>query len=648
VDGEGQGRRPHVYTYLSAAEEDGRVVSIGNRAGLRTLECLDFLVNLPDRALVVGYAFTYDLTKILQDCPKSLLYSLFHESTRQYVRHGRVQYHRLKWRGYSLNYLNRKLTLVRGSQRVTIWDVFRFFQSKFTTALMDWGVAPKEELREMEHMKANRSRMDALPWDRITAYCDSEVRYLCKLTRMLIEAHKAAGLELTEYYGAGSTAGAFLKRIDVKSRKGSTPDAMRVPIATAFFGGRFENSVIGPVQGQGGPVINSDISSAYPYHATLLPCLTCGVWSHVRYPLDFDGSGDPLTKRIREGRLALVRWTSPDSGRGLDPSRPWGPLPVRSALGTIIFPLAGLGGWSWRDEFLAALALVPPGTLVAREAWVYDCDCEHRPFGDVPTYYRERLKLSADGDAKGLVLKLGLNSVYGKLVQSIGTNPPYQSWVWGGNITSGCRAQLLQVIAQDPTAVFMLATDGVWSTRRVKLPEPEDTGTSDTSKPLGGWVVKDYPRGVFAVRPGIYSPLYPTEAEMEKVRARGLGRKVLYDNWQRVVEAWADGADHVEIPAVERFVGAKSGVTKGEVRGVKRSPDYGEWVANPVNVTFNPLPKRVAVRADRTLEPWGYLDWESVPYSDALKDPEALMLALAEVIAEEQPNVDFGEMDADA
>jgi hypothetical protein len=644
VDGEGQGRNPHVYTYLSASEEDGRVVSIGNRAGLRTLECLDFLVGLPDRALVVGYAFQYDLTKILQDCPKTLLHSLFHEQTRQYIRHGRVQYHRLTWRGYSLNYINRKLTLARGSQRVTIWDVFRFFQSKFTTALMDWGVAPKAELQEMEDMKANRSRMDALPWERITAYCDSEVRYLCKLARMLIEAHKLAGLELTEYYGAGSTAGAFLKRIDVKSKKGSTPDAMRVPIASAFFGGRFENSVVGPVPGM---VVNSDISSAYPYHATQLPCLTCGVWSHVRRPVDFDGAGDSLTQRIRAGRLALVRWTSPDCGSGLDSSRPWGPLPVRSALGTIIFPLAGLGGWCWRDEFLAALALVPPGTLVATEAWVYDCDCAHRPFGDIPTYYRERLKLSADGDAKGLVLKLGLNSIYGKLVQSIGTNPPYQSWVWGGNITSGCRAQLLQAIAPDPAAVFMLATDGVWSTRRVELPQPADTGTADTPKPLGGWVVKDYPRGVFAVRPGIYFPMEPSEAELEKVRARGLGRKVLYERWRGVVEAWEDGADTIEFSGVERFVGAKSGVTKGKVRGVTRSKQYGEWVSNPIKVSFNPIPKRTAVRADHTLTPWEYVDWESVPYSDALKDPEALMLALAEQQAEEQPNVDFGEMDCD-
>jgi len=83
----------------------------------------------------------------------------------------------------------------------------------------------------------------------------------------------------------------------------------------------------------------------------------------------------------------------------------------------------------------------------------------------------------------------------------------------------------------------MLATDGVWSRERLALPSPRDTGTGDLSKPLGGWEEKSFPEGVFAVRPGIYFPLAPTEEALKEVRARGLGKKVLYEQWPRIVDA---------------------------------------------------------------------------------------------------------------
>ena len=79
IDGEGQGRLPHRYTYLAACDEAGVKWSVANSARLTTVECLDFILDLPRRSLIFGYAFLYDLTKILQDLPDRLLYLLFHE-----------------------------------------------------------------------------------------------------------------------------------------------------------------------------------------------------------------------------------------------------------------------------------------------------------------------------------------------------------------------------------------------------------------------------------------------------------------------------------------------------------------------------------------------------------------------------------------
>ena len=53
--------------------------------------------------------------------------------------------------------------------------------------------------------------------------------------------------------------------ITPRPRIGEWKDA----IARAFFGGRFENAKVGPVREA---LWNYDISSAYPYQMTFLPC----------------------------------------------------------------------------------------------------------------------------------------------------------------------------------------------------------------------------------------------------------------------------------------------------------------------------------------------------------------------------------------
>ncbi len=630
IDGEGQGRTPHLYTYLAAANAK-RTWSVENDSGLTTEQCLKFIHGLPNHALIVGYAFGYDLTKILADLPDDLLYSLTHEETRARLKRQRIVYVPIEWRSpdgtlFKINYMNRKFTVTVGTKSITVWDVFRFFQGKFTQALIDWKIADKERLSWMESMKDRRSQFDQLSKAEVQAYCKEECQYMARLTQELIDAHNAAELPLTSYYGAGSTASAFLKKISIKEKRGEFPEAMRKAIASAFFGGRFENSVVGPIPGL---VYNYDISSAYPYHAYQLPCLKHGQWSHTKRHCDV---------AIGDSQLALIRWRIPQSNDFEKQNLTWGPFPVRSQIGTIAFPLAGKGGWVWKPEYIAAREHFD---VHVSECWVYNTDCDCHPFASIPATYRERLKLGKD--ARGIVLKLGLNSIYGKLAQSAGISPPYQSWIWAGNITSGCRAQLLEAVyaAKDTRNVLMLATDGVWTRDRLSLPLPLDTGTANTGKPLGGWEEKTFESGVFAVRPGIYFPLNPTETQLKEVRARGLGKRTLYEQWPKIVEAWEKGDEFIDLDGMTRFVGMKSALTMS-AKGVKRSPQYGEWIPHAITVNFDPAPKRAEIRG-QYLTPHQYFDWESEPYDKAVASPEALMLALQLLQLEEQPNGDWSQ-----
>jgi len=658
VDGEGVGRDPHRYTLLAWSSQDGLQSDwIEDQAGLSSRACFDFLLKIPRRAKPFAYAFNYDMTKMFTDVDNESLYKLFRPGLRK--RQGDNQKYGpipVKWtapatkdlpeRLFFLNLQGTKLTIEDPilKKRRVIWDVFKFFQAKFTSALVDWKVATEEALEEMRQMKSKRSSFKELSAKEIREYCLDECRKMADLAGRLVDAHEDAGLELKTFYGAGSTGGAMLKKMGIDKEKRVALPEMHEAIACGFFGGRFENSVIGDIDG---PLWSYDISSAYPYETTFLPCLQCGTWSLTQKRED-----------IENARMALVRYSlGPASGHL---SKCWGPFPFRighgKEKGSICYPSESGGGWVWDKEYREGERLFP--NVRFEEAWMYEAKCRHQPFRTVPGYYLLRLKIGKEG--KGIVIKLGINSVYGKLAQSLGDNPPFQCWIWAGMITSGTRAQILRALAlhADPANLLMVATDGICSRERLHLPIPRETHTGDllpdkhgklVSKPLGGWEEKEVKKGVFFVRPGIYFPMNPTKEEIQTVRARGVGRAVMFDAWESLVEAWKRGDRSITLANVDKFCGAKSSITiaRNDAGDIvyNRSKVFGEWVKRPIELTFDPLPKRERVLSDRTLEVRKFpLDLRSVPYEASLRSQEALILKnLTEELLEQPDGGDYME-----
>jgi hypothetical protein len=640
IDGEGMGREDHRYVMLARAGIGGThpaEIHAPKGARLTTRRCLNFILDCPRGAKIFAFAFTYDLTHILRDLPDDILFKLLRPELRPDLRPNIPAWQRfprpVRWKGYRLNMVSRKFVVQKGRKRRVIWDVFAFFQSKFTTALGDWKVGTQEEIEIMARMKNQRADFDQLAVRDVKTYCLDECAKMAELAKKLITAHNDAGLMLRAYYGAGSSASAALKmwKIDKTTRRG--PSAMDVPVASAFFGGRFENSVIGVVEG---PIYSYDISSAYPYQTAFLPCLECGKWKY-----------QTSEASARSATSALIRYSLPRS-----PLRSWGPLPFRLDDGCIAYPSASGGGWVWRDEFFAARKLFP--MLRFHDAWVYNTRCTHRPFADVPRLYRERLKLGKEGP--GLVMKLACNSIYGKLAQSIGENPPFQSWIWAGMVTSGTRAQILNLMSlhKSPDSVLMIATDGIYSRELVKTPKPRDTGTmTEHKKPLGGWEQKTIDGGVFAARPGIYFPVglaHPPDCKVcaagatcdviKSIRARGVGRAAMINQCQRAIDAHKAGLPGIVLANVTRFHGAKSCISKGARSGYKRSADFGQWRTKEIELNFDPMPKREAARKDGSLVLRAFPGMESNAYDPATISMEALGLKLSAAEMQEQPEGD--------
>jgi hypothetical protein len=670
IDGEGQSdpiTGEHFYTLLAAVSERGtaRTIRPANGKRLTTDECLKFITSGGKRDKYFAYSFGYDLTKILEDLDDLSLYKLFRPELRRKIWKNRPVQEPIYWpqREYpdapdwSLNYLNGRFSVrarvgyqgdeVKWGKTVIIHDIWRFFQGKFTIALEDWkvpGNLPKEEretiLRNMREMKDKRSQFDRIDSQEIESYCLAECRYMAELARKVTEAHIQAGIPLKSYFGAGSSASAMLKVMDIqkhiaKSRETKLPEELNYAIACAFFGGRFENSVIGAVPG---PLWSYDISSAYPYQITFLPCLIHGKWEHTTDE-----------NRVRKARAAVIHYHLHPPA--CIPKKTWGPYPFRlgegKEAGSIVFPESGATGWLWQDEFFEGQKLYPNAEFL--DAWVYECECNCQIFQKIPTFYKNRLRIGKEGP--GIVLKLGTNSCYGKTAQFIGGEPgEFTSWVWAGLITSGCRAQILKAMGahKDLRNMLMVATDGIASRERLTLDIPQDTGTFDAvdengkpaNKPLGGWEEKELPKGLFLARPGIYFPLNPTKEEIKKVRARGIGRGVVYEQWQKIVDAYEAGEPLVKVKDLSRFIGAKNAITragKPDAWRYTRSIEYGRWKLRPVEMHFHPHPKREAALKDGTLT-LRRVQGESAPYDKSVVSEETDELRRLTEEALEQPD----------
>lgn len=589
IDGEGCGRKPHRYTLLAWSDRDGkRAAHVEDSNGLGTKDCLEFICAIPRAARPYGYYLGYDWTMILADLPDRDIYRLLRPELRTLRGEG-GNFSKVAWGDFRLHYLAGMMRVrnLKTRRTVTVWDVGKFFQSSFVEALRKWQIAAPVD--RIEGMKARRSKFSAKERNAIREYCLDECRALAGLVESLNSAHAKAGLPLRQWYGPGSSASIALNQLGIKKKRGEHPPEVLDAASRAFFGGRFEHRAIGTFEG---PIHGYDLVSAYPAATRDLPCLEHAHWRHTVRERDLDSSKQALV------RYALV----PTKREGF-----WGSLPCRLPNGTILFPRSGSSGWCYAEEFRAAREHWPNVEFL--EAWILESSCKCRPFARVEQWFAERKRIGKEG--RGIVLKLVLNSIYGKLAQLLGIAPPFACRLWAGMITSMTRAGLLRAIAQNPEAVLCTATDGIYATRRLKL---------DIGSDLGQWEHKQVDR-ITLVRPGIYW----TD---ETVRARGIGRGALpQEQRDAILEALENGADKVLLPPVTRFGGGKAGVYRVGDK-YKRSARYGEWYEQPCRVSFDPRPKRGPGFAL-----WDLPNVESVPFDRRMVSPDALKLIRAEELA---------------
>lgn len=482
-DGEGGNRDDGSHAYWLLANSRGD--ELLNPDGIDTLSALELFLKYSGRKdlIHVFYGGNYDFNMLLKDLDRETLTTLYLKGTCYWKRY------RLEWRG------GKSFTVSKLNRRVVLYDVLPFFQRTFVAACDEYLGKDWPDRERIIKEKANRSGFDIKNIEEIRRYNRSELETLVNLCTELRERLNKVDLRVNRWDGPGAIASALYRQYGTKQSISPTPKAVSNAARFAYAGGRFEIIRKGHSDNR---AYQYDIRSAYPSAMRNLPCLTHGEWRHVIGP----------TRAVPFGvyRIEVL-------GTQVTGTRPQ-PLWHRNAKGTVFF-CDNPHGWYWSPE--AALGMELPNSVI-HEGWEFIPGCECNPFRFVEPLYNKRAALKKAGDGAHIGLKLGLNSLYGKLAQQIGWDvgpplrlPPFHCLEWAGYVTSHCRAEVYRAAMTAPDDIIAFETDAVFS--RVPL----DVKLGER---LGEWDQTDYSSLTY-LKSGMY---WGTSEGKEVEKTRGINK----------------------------------------------------------------------------------------------------------------------------
>lgn len=576
VDGEAVGPRDDArYALLCSSTER----PLWSADGLRTKRILDYLMALQNpREEVICYGLNYDANQWLVDLPDPYLRELWTTG-------------RAVWRGYKLEWVPSRWLVISHPKTggwVKVQEVFGFFQTSFLDALERWGIEVPDALRREKAARGTHTPQDRA---RLTSYCRDECAKLVTIMERVADAAERAGCtpHTHTWIGAGALAGTLLRTNGVQAHhqhdRALTDDQEAIAaIMTAYHGGRVEVFR----QGRQASVATLDIRSAYPSALRTLPSL----------------AGARLVPRRRFRMEALhaiwrASWSVPDHEIM--------PLPVRSE-GAIWWPRNG-SGWYHACEIRAALHAGYPITvgggyeLATRSGSV-------RPFDFVDSLYAARARFARASDPAESILKLGMNSIYGKLAQGYKGNfgkpedpPRWQSYWWAGELTAQVRARMLTTLLSVRRPLFV-ATDGVYA----------DNSPVQPSRHLGGWKTGRVDR-VFVVQPGVYQA-----HTGDKVTAKAAGFFHSHISYDELQDLWdSEGVDGVYRYESERFVGL------GTALAGENLDAWREWQRFKRNIFLRPRRKDTVYHDGEAVSyPKLHAPGDSEPYTPKIRLLESI------------------------
>ena len=410
---------------------------------------------------------------------------------------------------------------IDASEHIKIYDAFGYFQKKFEDVVDDMvkrKMADDYKKALISKMKARRGIFANDPIEEITEYCLTECRLLSKQMGQIREAAYQMELRPLSWHGPGAIANAAFKKRKVAEHFGEHIAASNISEQQdwahhAFVGARIESLKQGYLKS--GALYIYDVASCYPGAIVDLSSLRPdqGKWKRLKAEdMRFDDLGELLARIEKTSMVSSfkIRWKFPIAEKLVKPPKhvtdpkerarwigerttyiPFFPLAYRTQSGAILFPSSGQS-ICMRDDLISAIKYMMKftpdyprkKTLDGQDvlfeidgAWIWEeIEGAIRPFDFIQEYYDQRRAIKDEAARTGvynpmeIVIKLFINSVYGKLAQFIGEKgkiPKTANPYYGAAITAYGRRRLCEAALIDPHAIVFFATDGIVATRQL-------------------------------------------------------------------------------------------------------------------------------------------------------------------------------------
>ncbi len=574
-------RQHRTFLWIAA---DGETVERLDRGGdpLSSLDILEWLCNLNQihpRGIFVGFALGYDCVQLFKDLPEKNLWELQNQrpwNTRDNPNAVKLKHFQTEYAGYKISYRRAKQLTVRRkdeARSTTIYDVFSYFQSSFIKACGGAAI-PKDQMDLIIEGKKKRVDFDAhRDLEFAARYSIAECSALVTIMDGVRNAATAIGLSPSRWHGPGALASEAIRIHGARDHywpmRAEDEEEPQTWARHAYFGGRIELTAMGRAP----HLYGHDVRSAYPSICVQLPSMRDGHWVFHEQASWEQVAGMNMLSMVHLKSRLDVRSGAPIREAA------YYPLPWRK--GTAVYFPPRVNGYYMRDEALGALEFqrahvrrpplprepkhrrASPYLLELYSAWEFVPANDERPFAFLADMYNERKHIPKT-DARNQVLKLVINSIYGKTAQAVGTDVPRDACIWyAAAITAGTRAQLLRaaLTVEGRGEVVMFATDGL-------LTRGASADVAASSE-LGDWEVDEIADAVM-VKSGIYVAA--------SVKTRGVNPNNLAgskEDWIRseVVKGWERKEKHLTY-AYTRYI------TLGQALSSKSMfPLLGCWVS---------------------------------------------------------------------
>ncbi|MEM3423456.1 MAG: DNA polymerase [Nitrososphaeria archaeon] len=451
----------------------------------------------------------YDFTMWLKD--------LTYEDVTRLKKENEVEFE-----GYKIKMFPKKMLVLSkkyADRRLVISDVFGFTNTSFVRSLQSLQIdISKEELDRIASEKVQRGSFEKEITDEVIEYNKKELEYLLKIAYKIKDTLTEIGWYIDNFYGSGAVGNFLLQshNIDKISQDNlKISDDVINAYNYAYYGGYIYAFVVGTIKG---PIYHYDLKSAYPSIMKELPDLRQGEWIHhdklsieeimnmnnvsvvkCKYKLN----SAILPYRLKNGNVAYFR-----------DGQAWYNVAMIKAL----YPLK-------KDE-----------KLEIEEAYEFVPEGDTKPFGFVEEIYKMKESTNKkENPVQYSMYKIGMNSLYGKMIQGVGANKFYNI-IYASAITGGTRAKLIKTIREIENKhgmVYMVMTDSIFTSL------PIENGVGEK---LGEWGLEGVHDEMGIVQTGLY---YTRDKDTYELKKRGIYIDSKGNNIQEIQNSYKSNENEI-------------------------------------------------------------------------------------------------------